>query len=73
MLLPQWSLDGGVAAMLSRLQDLSLRKQIIRDTIEVLPWKWSDVIISGVNTEQNQQAVQLNLEEVADMRRCRTG
>ena len=43
-------------------------KTITRDTIEVLPWKWSDVIISGVNTEQNQQAVQLNLEEVADIR-----
>jgi dihydroorotase/N-acyl-D-amino-acid deacylase len=68
MLLPQWSLDGGVAAMLSRLRDLSLRKQIIADTIKSLPWKWSDVIISGVNSNHNQQALQHTLLEVGDMR-----
>ncbi len=68
MLLPHWSLDGGVAAMLSRLQDLSLRKRIIADMTETLPWMWSDVIISGVSSEQNQQALRHNLLEVGEMR-----
>ena len=68
MLLPQWSLDGGVGAMLSRLQDVSSRKEIIADTVKSLPWKWSDVIISSVNSDHNQQALQRSILEVGDMR-----
>jgi dihydroorotase/N-acyl-D-amino-acid deacylase len=68
MLLPQWSLDGGIAAMLLRLKDFALREQIIAETVESLPWKWRDVIISGVNTQHNQGVLEHSLEELGDTR-----
>ena len=60
--LPQWTLDGGPAALLERLADPQTRDKI-HDEMEANPQHaWSDITISAVSTEANQPLVGTTLE-----------
>lgn len=46
-LLPQWTLDGGPAAMLARLRDAGTREKIAAEIQAKFSWRWSDILIAS--------------------------
>ena len=64
--LPQSALDGGVKAMLARLQDADERRCIAAVTEAALQWRWSDIYISAVGSTRNQSALKRNLQELGE-------
>ena len=70
-LLPQWVLDGGTETMLSRLRDAAQRPVIADEINATIAWRWKDVFISAVSSGANSALVGLNLQEIADDRKCR--
>jgi N-acyl-D-amino-acid deacylase len=68
-LLPQWALDGGIAALLKRLGEPAER-EVIRDELQrSIPWRWSDIYISSVGSEANLHAIGKTLEQIATDRK----
>jgi dihydroorotase/N-acyl-D-amino-acid deacylase len=67
-LLPQWTLDGGMEALLARLVDSTQREKIASETIAGLPHRWEDVVISAVGSSRNEAVVGRNVQEIAEMR-----
>jgi len=66
-LLPQWTLDGGNGALLSRLRDSAARKTILEE-MKAAPRYWSDVTISSVATESNETLVGKTVTEISELR-----
>jgi len=66
MLMPAWSLDGGVESMVARLLDPAQRRRISSEIVATLPWRWHDIYIAGVESEKNKKAIQRNLLELSD-------
>jgi N-acyl-D-amino-acid deacylase len=60
--LPQWALDGGTEALLSRIADPSTRAKILADMDRSPQNAWSDITISGVATENNAHRIGQSLE-----------
>ena len=67
-LLPQSALDGGVAALITRLGNPIQRQAIREETLRTIPWRWSDVYISSVGSERNLGTIGKTLEEIANQR-----
>jgi dihydroorotase/N-acyl-D-amino-acid deacylase len=65
--LPQWTLDGGNAALVKRLRDPEMRKTIWKEMKEK-PRYWNDVTISSVATAANEPLVSKTVEEIAGLR-----
>jgi dihydroorotase/N-acyl-D-amino-acid deacylase len=65
--LPQWTLDGGNAALVNRLRDPETRKTIWKEMKEK-PRYWNDVTISSVATAANEPLVGKTVEEIARLR-----
>jgi dihydroorotase/N-acyl-D-amino-acid deacylase len=63
-LLPQSALDGGISALIPRLQDERQRAEIARETLSSFAHQWEDIVISAVHSKANQQLVGLNLAQV---------
>jgi N-acyl-D-amino-acid deacylase len=68
-LLPQSALDGGVPALIARLQDARQRAEIAREMMGSFAHRWEDILISAVPTDANQQLIGLNLAEVGALRK----
>jgi N-acyl-D-amino-acid deacylase len=66
-LLPQSALDGGIPAMLGRLDDPASRKDIAKDTIDQMAQQWSDIFISSVGSAEGQRFVGKHFEDIAEM------
>lgn len=66
-LLPQWTLDGGTAALLNRLRDAATRKAIV-DEMSASNRYWEDVTISSVATDANEPFVGKTVTEIAVLR-----
>ena len=62
--MPQWALDGGTAALLARLRDAGDRRRIAEEAGAGMAQQWSDVFITSVAGEANQESVGLHLEEI---------
>ncbi|MGH9626861.1 MAG: N-acyl-D-amino-acid deacylase family protein [Bryobacteraceae bacterium] len=69
-LLPQWALEGGVPGMMIRLNSTEDRRSIAKEIESTNSWRWADIHISAVGSEQNQTAVGRNLFELAELRSC---
>lgn len=67
-LIPQWSLDGGMGQLKARLLDAKLRKRIVEESCASMPFAWTDVILTSVESEQNQWAVGMSLAAIAEKR-----
>jgi dihydroorotase/N-acyl-D-amino-acid deacylase len=65
--LPQWTLDGGNAALLKRLSDDAIRKTILEE-MRAAPRYWKDVTISSVVTAANEPVVGKTVAEIAELR-----
>ncbi len=68
-LLPQDALEGGIEALMERLSDASERRIIAERTVEKLPHRWSDIVISAVSSAGNKSLIGLTLEDAA----CKRG
>ena len=69
-LVPEWLQEGGVESMLNRLRDPDLRNKARDDLAQNgwfrgLPFVWSSMVISNVETVSNQDLVGLSIDEVA--------
>jgi dihydroorotase/N-acyl-D-amino-acid deacylase len=69
-LLPQRALDGGIDAMLARLQDAGERRNIAGEVVSTISWRWTDIYISAVRSAKNAGAVGRNLQELGEERAC---
>ncbi len=67
-LLPQYALEGGAGAMVARLRDPLRRGEIAREVQGRLAQSWSDILITGVRTAENQWVVGSTLLEIATRR-----
>ncbi|MBL8210587.1 MAG: amidohydrolase family protein [Bryobacterales bacterium] len=64
-LLPQWTLDGGAAAMVARLTDVAQRQQIQREMRTAMPQRWSDIFVAGTGSAKNEPLVGKDVETLA--------
>ena len=69
-LLPQWTLDGGIEALLNRLTDAAMRSRILRELQSSPVKRWSDVTISSVQSDTSASLVGKNIGQIADERGC---
>jgi dihydroorotase/N-acyl-D-amino-acid deacylase len=69
-LLPQWSLEGGAAALMQRLQDSGERSRIATETRAAMVHEWSELYVSAVGSEENASSVGNSLEQIALLRGC---
>lgn len=65
-LLPQWTLDGGIPAMLQRLSDSAMRRQIAREVREGVAQRWCDIFIASAG--RNQALIGRHLAGLAEER-----
>ncbi len=68
-LLPQWTLEGGAAELIHRLQDKTERERIAAETRAGMVHLWSELYVSAVGSERNASLVGKSLEEIAALRR----
>ncbi|MDQ2711300.1 MAG: amidohydrolase family protein [Acidobacteriota bacterium] len=67
-LLPQWTLEGGIPALLARLNNKKTRAQL-RDELNALgAERWSDVTISSVPSAANESLIGKTVTEIAAIR-----
>jgi N-acyl-D-amino-acid deacylase len=66
-ILPQSALDGGIPALMARLNQPpdreNLRAQVLREN----PWRWSDVYISSTGSNRNRPLIGRNLEQIGEL------
>ncbi|MCC6363968.1 MAG: D-aminoacylase [Bryobacterales bacterium] len=67
-LLPQWTLDGGIPAMLSRLADTTLRPRIAEETIAQTAQQWNDIFVAATGSAEGARWVGRNFVEIAEER-----
>ncbi|MBI4904068.1 MAG: D-aminoacylase [Acidobacteria bacterium] len=67
-LLPQWTLDGGIPAMLARLGDTAMRKQIAEETVAQLAQRWEDIYVSATGSADGAQWVGKHFEQIGEAR-----
>lgn len=64
-LLPQDTLDGGTKKLMERLASPQERHTIAQRTLEKLPHRWCDVLISAVSSSANKHLIGMTIEEAA--------
>ena len=64
--LPQWALDGGTGALLTRLADSGRRAQILKEMDDSPQKAWSDITISGVASERNAHRIGTTLSDASE-------
>lgn len=73
-ILPPWAHDGGTDAMLSRLENLQLRTQMLQEMAtgtkgwdSMSKWAgWNGIIITSVETPENFALIGKTIEQIAD-------
>jgi dihydroorotase/N-acyl-D-amino-acid deacylase len=64
-LLPEWCQDGGLSALLGRLESPALRDRIARETEDYMSNTWADIVISGVKQPAAEPLLGKSIEEIA--------
>ncbi len=60
--LPEWTLEGGVGALLERLRTPSLREQILREAAADRSVKWENVLVAAVRKTEHAPYEGMTLE-----------
>lgn len=68
-LLPQWTLDGGIPAMLARLADSATRRQIAAETEAHLAQRWQDIFVCATGSADGAQWVGKHFDQISDERK----
>jgi len=63
--LPEWCQDGGLPALLERLDSSSMRDRIARETEDYMSNTWADLIVCGVKHESFPALLGKSLERIA--------
>ncbi len=66
--LPAWSLDGGPDQLMGRLRDAAVRARIRDEAEQSKAQEWSDITISGVAGQANQEFVGKTMAELGSLR-----
>jgi N-acyl-D-amino-acid deacylase len=66
--IPQWALDGGADALLARIADAATHKQLLKEIEELRAQLWSDITISAMGSEKNQDLVGMTIAQIAEQR-----
>ena len=61
--LPQWALDGGTDALLTRLTDAATRAQIKTEIAKAPQNAWSDITISGLASDKNTHLIGTTIQD----------
>ena len=69
-LLPQWALDGGIAAMLARLADAGERSRMAEHMRSNVAQSWSDILITSAKSGRNRHVVGKRMAAIAEERSC---
>jgi N-acyl-D-amino-acid deacylase len=67
-LLPQSALEGGIDALLRRLEDSGSRRGIAEEAAKTIANTWDEVFVSAVESEGNAWCVGMNMEQIAQKR-----
>ncbi len=62
--LPAWSLEGGVQALLGRLNDPALSRRMRDEAERAKPMSWDKVLVAAVRRPKNKQFLGATIEEV---------
>lgn len=62
--LPQWALEGGADAMVTRLTEPVTRRKIAAEIVSTIAWDWSDIYISAIPSGRRQELVGRNLAQI---------
>lgn len=63
--IPEWAFEGGMEAMISRLQKPDTKARIIKEMAESHVGRWGDIFVANAQTEKNLAVVGKNMEEIA--------
>lgn len=66
-MIPEWAMEGGVAALLERLQDPSLRDRIAVETEQKSPYGWDRVVVAAVRKPEHSRYEGLNIEDMGKL------
>jgi dihydroorotase/N-acyl-D-amino-acid deacylase len=69
-LLPQWSLEGGVGGLLTKLADGTARKRIAAETEASLEQGWHNILIAALETPANRNLIGHSIAAIATSRSC---
>jgi N-acyl-D-amino-acid deacylase len=70
-LLPQWALEGGVDALMQRLEDSAQRNRMEAEMISEIANSWDELLVSAVASIENQAMVGKTMDELAGLRQQR--
>lgn len=66
-ILPQSALDGGISALMERLNHPVDRENLKAQVLRENPWRWSDVYISSTGSSRNRLLIGRNLEQIGEL------
>ncbi len=65
--LPQWAYEGGVEALIHRLEDPKTREEIKKQANASHVGRWGDIYVSCAKSEKNRWTVGKSIEEIAKL------
>ena len=65
---PQWAFEGGMEALLQRLQTPDIRERLKNESNASHEGRWGDIYIAYVQSEKNRWTVGKSIEEIAAIR-----
>ncbi len=63
--LPEWCQDGGLPALLERLESSAQRDRIARETDDYMSNTWSDIVVCGVKHDSGSYLLGKSIEQIA--------
>lgn len=66
--LPEWTLEGGVGALLDRLRTPNLRAQIVQEASADQSVKWGNVLVAAVRKPEHRRFEGMSLAELGEAR-----
>lgn len=72
-LLPQWALDGGMAALVGRLHDGATRERILSEMRASMPQRWRDIVVAGLRSPDDHEMTGRSIADLAEERHCDPG
>lgn len=67
-LLPQSALEGGMNALLRRIEDSGSRRSLAEEAAKTIANTWDEMFVSAVESDENAWCVGMNIEQIAQAR-----
>lgn len=66
--IPQWAFDGGMEALLKRLEDPEIRAKLREEANASHVGRWGDIYVAYAESDKNQKYVGKSIAEIAEIR-----